>query len=286
MALSPIRDPRLYQIMALSGVLAFGWTARAFEIDPLQFAAVVITCCAVQWLGSFLIASRADFKSALVTSLSLTLLLRADAIWPLVAAAAIAIFSKFSIRLGGKHIFNPANIGIVTMILLTDAAWTTPGQWGTAVWFAMALAGAGLFVTYRAARIDVPLIFLGSFAALMIVRALWLGDPLSIPLLRLQNGALILFSFFMISDPKTTPDGAISRAVFAFGAALIAFILNFNFFNSDGIFYALFIMTILRPLLEWLDPAPHYRWGDPAPPLKFPVRLKPKTAAPHPAPAE
>lgn len=287
MALSSIRDPRVYQIAALSSVLAFGWTARAFEIEPIQFAAVVATCCAVQWLGSFLIASRADYKSALVTSLSLTLLLRADAIWPLVIAAAIAIFSKFSIRLNGKHIFNPANIGIVTMILLTDAAWTTPGQWGTALWFALALAGAGMFVTYRAARIDVPLIFLGGYAGLMVARALWLGDPLTIPLLRLENGALILFSFFMISDPKTTPDGAVSRAVFAFGAALIAFVLNFNFFNSDGIFYALFIMTMLRPLLEWLDPAPRYRWGDPVSPPKLLKRLQPKpAAAPHPAPAE
>ncbi len=285
MASGFLKDPRIYQIMTLSGVLAFGWFARAFEIEPVQFAAVVIACCAVQWLGSFLIAVRPDFRSALITSLSLTLLLRADTVWPLIAASAIAIGSKFALRLGDKHIFNPANIGIVAMILMTDAAWTTPGQWGTAVWFAALLAGAGMFVTYRAARFDTPLIFLGTFAALMIARALWLGDPLAIPLLRLQNGALILFAFFMISDPKTTPDGALARAVFAVGTAAIAFVFNFNFFNTDGIFYALAIMCVLRPLLEFLDPAPAYRWSDPVPPLRL-FKRKRRATAPHTMPAE
>ena len=257
-----LKDPRIYQILMLSGLLAFGLVARAFEIAPSHFFAIITAACAVQWLGSVMIATRPDFKSAIITALSLTLLLRADSIWPLMAAATIAIGSKFTLRLGGKHIFNPANIGIVAMVLLTNAAWTTPGQWGTAIWFAALLAGAGFFVTYRAARIDVPLIFLGVYAALLFGRTLWLGDPLAIPLLRLENGALVLFAFFMISDPKTTPDGAIARGVFTAGAALLAYVLTFHFYLADGLFYGLAILSILRPVIEWLDPAPRYQWGD------------------------
>jgi len=282
-----LKDPRIYQILTLSSLLAFGWTARAFEINPVHFLAIVITACAIQWLGSVLIATRPDFKSPLITALALTLLLRADAAWPLMAAAAIAIGSKFILRLNGKHIFNPANIGIVAMVLLTDLAWTTPGQWGTAVWFAALLAGAGLFVTYRAARFDVPLIFLITYAALIFGRALWLGDPLTIPLLRLENGALILFAFFMISDPKTTPDGVVARAAFAISAALLAYVMVFHFYITDGLFYALAIATIARPLLDWLDPAPRYQWGDPVTPLKFGPRLPDARQHPdHPVPAE
>ena len=281
-----LKDPRIYQILTLSGLLAFGILARAFEINPLHALAIVFTACLTQSLGSVLIATKPDFKSALITSLSLTLLLRADSAWPLAAAAAIAIGSKFMLRLNGKHIFNPANIGIVTMVLFSGAAWTTPGQWGAVFWFAAVLAGAGMFVTYRAARIDVPLVFLGVYAALLIGRALFLGDPLSIPMLRLGNGALILFAFFMISDPKTTPDGVIARAVFAGSAAFIAYILTFHYFESDGIFYALAIMTAVRPVLEWLDPAPRYQWGDPVTPPQLLRRLqKPQAhpARPHPA---
>lgn len=281
------RDPRLYQIATLSALLAFGWTARAFEINPVQFLAVVATACAAQWLGSVLIATRPDFRSPLITALSLTLLLRSDAVWPLAAAAAIAIGSKFAARLNGKHVFNPANIGIVAMILLTDAAWTTPGQWGTAVWLAALMAGVGMFVTYRSARFDTPLIFLGAYAGLLAARALWLGDPLAIPLLRLQNGALLLFAFFMISDPKTTPDGAIARAVFAAATAALAYVLTFHFHIADGLFYALAIACLARPLLEWLDPAPRYRWGDPVRPLQRLKRMERKRPrAGEPAPAE
>ncbi len=282
------RDPRHYQILTLGCLLAFGWLGGAFEIAPGQFLAIVGAACAAQALGSFLIAIRPDFRSALITALSLSLLLRADAVWPLALAAAIAIASKFALRLGDKHIFNPANFAIVAMLLATDAVWTTPGQWGTAIWFAALLAGAGLFVTYRAARFDVPLIFLGVFAMLLFTRALWLGDPLSIPTLRLQNGALILFAFFMISDPKTTPDGSIARAVFAAGAAILTYVLIWHFFVTDGLFYSLVIMCLIRPALEWADPAPHYRWGDPvrAPPVLKRMKARRAPAQNNPAPAE
>ncbi len=285
---SLVRDPRHYQILTLSGLLIFGWVAGVFEISTTQFLAIVAAACLTQTLGSFLIATRIDLRSALVTALSLSLLLRADDVWPLALAGVIAVGSKFALRLNGKHIFNPANIAIVAMILATDAVWTTPGQWGTAIWFAAVLAGAGMFVTYRAARFDVPLIFLGVFALLIFARALWLGDPLSIPVLRLQNGALILFAFFMISDPKTTPDGSIARFFFAAGAAVLTYILIWHFFVTDGLFYSLAVMCLVRPLLEWADPAPHYRWGDPvrAPPLLKRLTSRRASASNHPAPAE
>lgn len=282
------KDPRYYQLGVLSVLLAFGVMTRAFEISPLQIAAIFAAALAVQFLGSFMTAVRFDPRSAMITSLSLSLLLRADAVAPLMIAAAIGVGSKFMFRLYGKHIFNPANAGIVALLIMSQtvmpgAAWTTPGQWGTALWLAAALAGAGLFVTYRSARFDVPLIFLGAFAALIVARALWLGDPLTIPFLRLQNGALVLFAFFMISDPKTTPDGALARAVFAAGAALIAYVLSYHFFISDGIFYALAAMCLIRPLIEAFDPAPQYRWGDPVSPPRFMLRFWRPRPAPLPA---
>ena len=49
-----------------------------------------------------------------------------------------------------------------------------------------------------------------SFSALtrrlLLARAFWLGDPLAIPLHQMQSGSLLIFAFFMISDPRTTPD--------------------------------------------------------------------------------
>ena len=269
------RDPRLFQIAALSTLLAFGITARAFAIEWIDIVAIVSAAMLAQWLGSVMNAVAFDWRSPLITALSLTLLLRADHPGALALAALIAIGSKFALRARGKHLFNPANFGIVAMLLFSGGVWTTPGQWGTAIWLAAVMAGAGMFVVYRAARLDVPLIFLGTFAALIIARALWLGDPLQIPLLRLQNGALILFAFFMISDPKTTPDGARARAAFSVAAALLAYWMSYHLFIQDGLFYALALICAVRPLLEMVDPAPLYQWR--------PARISPAPVAPSPA---
>lgn len=281
------RDPRYFQIAALTTLLLFGLTQRAFDIPLAHFAGIVLAASATQWLGALMIASRADFKSPLITALSLTLLLRADSVWPLMAAAAIAVGSKFTARLGGKHLFNPANLGIVAMVLFTDLVWTTPGQWGSATWLAAIMAGGGFFVAYRAARIDVPLVFLGTFGALIFARALWLGDPLSIPLLRLENGALILFAFFMISDPKTTPDGAIARAAFSASVAALAYVLSYHYFITDGLFYALAIMCVVRPVMEFFNPASRYQWGDAPAPIRIagaPIAIRTIKQGEHPCP--
>lgn len=268
--LASFTDPRLYQIAVLSSLLVFGAVFRAFEISPAHFAGALIAALAAQYVGALLNAMRFDARSPVITALSLTLLLRADNAGVMALAAAVAVGSKFVFRAGGKHVFNPANIGIVVVLLMSSgvgggvlegAAWTSPGRWGTALWLAALLAGAGVFVSSRAARLDVPLIFLGTFAALLIARALWLDDPLAIPLNRLQSGALVLFAFFMISDPKTTPDGARARGAFAALTALLSYVLIHHFHIADGIFYALAAMCLVRPLMELADPAAPYHWA-------------------------
>ena len=74
---------------------------------------------------------------------------------------------------------------------------------------------AGGLVVNRAARSDVTFAFITFYMALVFGRSLWLGEPMAIPLHRLENGALLLFTFFMISDPRTTPNSRAGRIVFA-----------------------------------------------------------------------
>ena len=260
-----IRDPRIFQIAVLSSLLIFGLSAKVFDIPLTHILATLTGALGAQVLGSLLFAIRVEIRSALITTLSLLLLLRADGPLIMAGAAAISVGSKFALRWGDKHIFNPANAGIVFMLMLTafletNSAWTTPGQWGTALWFAALLAGLGVFVTTKATRLEVPIFFLATFAVLAFGRSIWLGDPLSIPINRLQNGALILFAFFMISDPKTTPNGLKARAVFAVGVALLAHLFTYQLHSADGPFFALFIVCAIRPILETLDRAPQYAW--------------------------
>src|SRR5215831_21224532 len=101
--------------------------------------------------------------------------------------AVVAIASKFTLRVSGKHVFNPTNFALVAMLLVTESVWVSPGQWGSGVVFAFLLAAAGALVVNRAARADVTWTFLACYAALWGGRCVWLGDPFVIPLHRLEN---------------------------------------------------------------------------------------------------
>ena len=90
--------------------------------------------------------------------------------------------------------------------------WISPGQWGASVWFAALVAGLAFVVLNAARRADIALFFLAAHAVLLLARAAWLGDPPAIPLHQLQSGSLLIFAFFMISDPRTTPDSRLGRA--------------------------------------------------------------------------
>lgn len=123
------RDARDFQILFLSVFLVLGVWARDFSVKPAAVAVILITSFAVQW-----VINKDSMKSAAITGISLCLLLRANSLWPLALASAIAIASKAVFRFRGKHFFNPSNLGIIAALALTGNSWVTPGQWGTDLW--------------------------------------------------------------------------------------------------------------------------------------------------------
>jgi len=91
-------------------------------------------------------------------------------------------------------------------------------------------------------------------------RSLYLGEPLAIPLHRLESGALVLFTFFMISDPKTTPDSRSGRVLFAALVAFVAWYVQFRLFRTNGLLWALAGCSMLVPLINRLVPGVRYAW--------------------------
>jgi len=280
------RDPRIYQIAALASLLLYGMAFLGFDVSPGR-AAVILAAA----LGTQLLCTRAfrlpafDPKSALISGLSLCLLLRTN-LWALaVSTAAVTIASKFLIRWNGKHLFNPTNFGLVALMLMTGEVWVSPGQWGSAAFFAFLISCAGLLVVQRAARADVTFAFLGFYAGLLLARSLWLGEPLSIPLHRLESGALLLFSFFMISDPKTTPDARAARILFALLVASGAAFVQFRLFRTNGLLWSLAFFSLFVPMLDLLLPGARYRWDAPAGVFPFDTKgVRHDALAPVPGP--
>lgn len=258
-------DPRLYQIGTLASLLVYGMGWLDFDITPSRVALLLSTVLVAQFVCDRLIGTRAAFRttarSALISGLSLCLLLRTNRADLAVAAAVVAIASKFVIRIGGKHVFNPTNGGIVAMLLVTDQVWVSPGQWGAAAFFACLMAFAGSIVVNRASRADVTCAFLACYCALVFGRSAYLGEPMAIPLHRLESGALLLFTFFMISDPKTTPDSRAGRVLFAALVAWGAWYVQFRMFRTNGLMWSLAACSAAVPLIDRLLPGARYTWA-------------------------
>lgn len=263
-------DARHWQILALGGLFTVSWITSDFGTAPIYLIAALSGALSAQALGTIGVNAKQgkptlnnfQWKSAIITALGISVLLRASDPWMWFAAGLIGVGLKFTVRINNKHLFNPACIGIVAMMFLVGKqAWVSPGQWGQApliAGYAMALAA---LVLSSAKRLDIALGFLGTFAAILIARAMWLGDPLAIPFHQLSSGALLIFTFFMITDPRSTPDSRLGRIIFAASVAALAawFIIGPN--QRAAPLMALASLALLTPLLDRLLPATRFEWS-------------------------
>jgi enediyne biosynthesis protein E5 len=257
-------DPRYYQIAVLTSLLIYGVVWLGFDVDVGQIAILLGSVLLTQFLyGKFFAASSFDPRSALISGLSLCLLLRTNSPLLMIVAAVVTIASKFVLTWNHKHIFNPTNFGIIAMIALSGEVWVSPAQWGSKLYFGFLMACLGGMVVHRALRSDVSYMFIFSYAALLFGRAFWLGDPWAIPLKQLQSGALLLFTFFMISDPKTTPDSRAGRILFAIIVAAGAAYVQFGLYRTNGLLWSLVVCSALTPFIDYLLPGTKYQWNSP-----------------------
>lgn len=283
------QDARHWQIGFLSLFLLLGFTTRAWALSPLVIAVAVAASLLAQFLAQFLaqylcqaLSALAqhplpprpfNWRSPLITSLGLCLLLRVDSWVTMAIAAVAAIASKFLLcwptplsQLSQvapsqqKHFFNPANFGIITALLLTSDARISPGQWGEEFWYGALFLALGGLVLRRVGRWDTTVAFLGFYAGLEAGRNLWLGWTGDVLLHRLSSGSLLLFALFMVTDPRSIPNAAGARVVWAGAIALLTFVLRNVYFQADAVFWALFALAPLTPLLDRLFPQDRFEW--------------------------
>jgi Na+-transporting NADH:ubiquinone oxidoreductase subunit NqrB len=254
-------DARTFQIAALAALLSLNFGLIDFGARPLPSIIAIGSTLLTQFICARVSGVPFDWRSPLITGLSLSLLLRADALWLYAAAGAIAIGSKFLLRIDGKHIFNPAGLAIVILLLASNGVWISPGQWGTEIWFAALTGCFAVLVLSAARRADIAIFFFASHAALLFARAHWLGDPFAIPIHQLQSGSLLIFTFFMISDPRTTPDSMAGRFLFAFAVAGLAHYMAFFMQMRPALYFALILLSPLTLLIDRLIPAQRFTWS-------------------------
>ncbi|MGH1395520.1 MAG: RnfABCDGE type electron transport complex subunit D [Trichormus sp.] len=270
------KDIRDYQILFLGLFLVLGIGTRDWTLRPQFIAVAIATCLLTQCFLSLVQASRLkaedsphtqspvpsplNIRSALITALGLSLLLRADHWTTMALAGASAIASKFCLQVNHKHFFNPANFGIIVALVFTADAWVSPGQWGEDWWYALLFAGAGGMILQRVGRWDTTAAFLGAYSLLEAMRNLWLGWTWDVYWHRLMSGSLLLFALFMVTDPRSIPNARFGRVIWAVCIAIVTFVLRNYFFIPTAVFWALFMFAPLTILFDAICAAPRFDW--------------------------
>jgi enediyne biosynthesis protein E5 len=267
-------DARWFQIVFLASLLWFGAIARDFSITPLQigltFASALLTQAAWQW--GLNLPSKAGwygYLSAIISAIGISILVRAENAWAHPLLACIAMSSKYVVRMGPvgckSHVFNPANLAALLACCVLPGTWLSPGQWGSEALLALWLLALGGLVTRRIARWDVSLAFLAAWAALLAARVVWLEYEWEVGqamwLQQFSNGATLLFAFFMISDPMTTPQYARARIAYAVGVAVAAFVWQFILFKPHGLILMLALGSLAVPLVNWRWQQRRFEWA-------------------------
>ena len=193
-----------------------------------------------------------------ITGLAVAMLLYSnEQLWPIAFATAVAAGSKhiFTVETerGKKHFLNPSNTGIsMTLILFPWVGIAPPYQFtenisGGADWgFALFICVLGSFLNARFTK-KIPLIiaWFSGFTLQALIRSWYFGTPLLAALNPMTGLAFLLYTFYMISDPGTTPYKPAHQVVFGFSIALVySFLMMFHI--VFGWFFALLIVCSIR----------------------------------------
>ena len=250
-----IKDPRWFQVAFLFSYVLYALSSPGYNRRPSQYLASLVTCLVLDvvvtyWNKGILIAP----LSGLISSMGLLLLCDSPRSWPYAALAVLVIMSKQIIRIDGKHVFNPVNFGVVVgLLFLSGHVTISAGRWGGSLGPMLAIACLGLVVVWRARRADVSLTYVAVFVLGVLVRSWYTGASVATVAAPMTGAAFQLFTFFMISDPMTTPETVRGRVSYAVVLALFDTALRHNQVEFAP-FYALFVISGALPLYRWLFP--------------------------------
>ena len=252
--LPTLRDPRLHLAAVIVTLQVLGQTAFGFQLSIAQILVSLVTCAVLE-VSIALRRQRVLMwpASALLTGNGVAFVLRVPGTehgdwwsmhgwWIFAGTAAVGLGSKYVITFRGRHIFNPSNVGLVLCFVLLgpEHADPLPFWWGPmSIWLALALAlivGGGLTILSRLHLVGIAVGFWLTFAAGIAVlaatghemTAAWHLGPISgldLWWLLVTSPEVLVFLFFMITDPRTIPESRQGRRVYAISVGLLATLL-------------------------------------------------------------
>jgi Na+-translocating ferredoxin:NAD+ oxidoreductase RnfD subunit len=246
--------PAFITCILLAGHLSFG-ILESYE----RTALAIVTA-----IGAELIIARLTYgkwphpASAYITGISVGILVRSPFYWPYFLTSLISIVSKYVLRLGGRHLWNPSNFGVSAVLFLAPASASLLSiQWGNTLWPMVIIWMLGTVIVWRVGRLHISATYVGSFLLFSFVRSAITGNPWLASVAPITGPMYQLFIFFMVTDPKTTVRTRWGQSVVVFVVAFVEMLLRLAEVVYAP-FYALFIVGPAAMVIEtWLE----RKWG-------------------------
>jgi Na+-translocating ferredoxin:NAD+ oxidoreductase RnfD subunit len=284
-----VRDPRLHVAAVIISVHVLGQVVLGFQVTVPQVLAAILTCAVLE-VGLTFRQSRAFVwpASAMLTGSGVALIFRvvgtrAGDPWGMndiglfAVVAGLSLLTKYVIRYRGSHVFNPSNIGLVVAFIVLGNTrvepldfWWAPLEAGMIAAYAIIIVG-GLLIT---ARLHLLALAATYWVALTIgvavlaasghcMTARWAFAPVcGVDFWRVivTSPEVLIFLFFMITDPKTVPAGRVARVAFGLLVAVLSVLFmapqTTEFWAKVGLLSSLAVASVARPLVERFLPKP------------------------------
>ena len=238
--------PIFITCILLIGHMSFG-ILESYKKTLLAIAASILTEIA---LGRLFTQKWPSLASAYISGISVGILLRSPAYWPYLLCAVIAISSKYVLRLGKRHLWNPSNFGICTILFLAPFSVAPLSiQWGNNFGAMLVIWTLGAAILGRIKRLHICVVYVASFLLFAFIRAHITGEPWLSEVSPLTGPEYQLFIFFMITDPKTTVRSRLGQSAVAIMIAAVEMLFRFGQ-NVDAPLYALFFVGPAALLVE------------------------------------
>jgi hypothetical protein len=247
----PLIPPQYIAPLFISAILLAAHLAVGVLKSPWHLAAAIGTAMVVELiLGRLTYGKFPNLASAYVSGISAGILVRTEEIWPYALTAAIAITSKYVLRVKDKHLWNPTNFAICAMLVLMHERFATLGaELGNSHGSVLVIWILGGFIVSRIKKLHICVTYVGSFIFFAWVRTLFTGHTFWAEVAPLTGPMYQLFTFFMITDPKTTVSSRKGQVVVAFLIAAMECVLRLNQ-NIHAPYFALGTVGPVANLVE------------------------------------
>jgi len=256
---SPLMLPlQLHQNINLLTLLAVGSLVAHIYLGWVDIVTILLFTLMIEHLFLYLNPHRDLYLSfsALSTAVGVIVLMYAEHLWLYCFAIAMGLAQKHFVTIDGRHLFNPSNFALIMiLVFFYRDAHMIAGQLGDEVWLSAVVSLIAIVILIRANRWIIPFAFVLFYLLLEYVFVVRYDPVLLFEDVyhRLYAVTLILFIYFMLTDPPVTPASWQGQVGYALGVALVIALLDRWFgYRVQHFFMGVFFLSPLVVL--WTIP--------------------------------